>query len=83
MGGLIMEEKLVKEFEELMMNTKDAKVFNGMIIDYYKKHTKDTFEYPKERYDELSKPGMHTWTMEDIVVFTLVDGELKDRVKLI
>ena len=27
MGGLIMEEKLVKEFEELMMNTKDAKVF--------------------------------------------------------
>ena len=78
-----MDEKLEKHFEEIMMKTTDAEKFNGIIVDYYKQHPKDSFEYPKERFNRLKKPGMHTWMMEDIVVFALVQSELKNQVKLI
>lgn len=78
-----MDEKLEKHFEEIMMKTTDAKKFNGIIVDYYKKHPKDSFEYPKDRFEQFKKPGLHTWMMEDIVVFALAQSKLRDRVKLI
>ena len=45
-----MDKALIKLFEKEMFNKENSEDgFRNFVLDYYKKHSKDTFEYPKDR----------------------------------
>ncbi|MCC4508577.1 hypothetical protein LMC05_06155 [Limosilactobacillus reuteri] len=80
-----MDKALIKLFEKEMFNKGNGvDGFRNFVLDYYKKHSKDTFEYPKDRYELLTKGDPKAqWTMEDIVVYYLSNSDQKGKVTFI
>lgn len=79
-----MDDKL-REVVSRIMFSADTEKLKQVILEFYGKHDKDTFEYPKERYELMtSNDAMNTeWLVDDVIVYYLMSSGMADRVILV
>ena len=79
-----MDDKLREAVSRIMFSS-DTDKLKQVILEFYRKHDKDTFEYPNERYELMtSNDAMNTeWLVDHVIVYYLMSSGMADRVILV
>lgn len=79
-----MDDKLREAVSRIMFSA-DTEKLKQVILEFYRKYDKDTFEYPEERYELMtSNNAMNTeWLVDDVIVYYLISSGMADRVILV
>ena len=79
-----MDDKLREAVSRIMFSA-DTEKLKQVILEFYRKHDKDTYAYPVERYKLMKRDIAmnNVWLVDDVIVSYLMNSDMADRVILV